>query len=199
MMISAEIGSRAEPRWALRSGPAPVPVAEEGRLLAQAILFGLAAGLFLVLLGGLRAAVVVAAGAVAAGLVLLQAAAVVALVALRGSELDVQAQGSAWAARALYELVGAVGDLALFPFAVFLATAALLRAGTRPRWLAWAGVAAALVVAVLGVVSVAGLDADAAGQVVFLLVSAWVAVLAWSVGWPLPSAAGRTTPARHNR
>jgi hypothetical protein len=173
-------------------------VAEEGRLLAQAILFGLAAGLFLVLLGGLRAAVVVAAGAVAAGLVLLQAAAVAALVALRGSELDVQAQGSAWAARALYELVGAVGDLALFPFAVFLAAAALLRAGTRPRWLAWAEVAAALVVAVLGVVSVAGLDAEA-GQVVFLLVSAWVAVLAWSVGWPLPSAAGRTTPARHNR
>ncbi|HJT99780.1 MAG TPA: hypothetical protein VJ966_01080 [Actinomycetes bacterium] len=39
----------------------------EGRLLAQAVLFGLAAGLFLVLLGGLRAAVVVAAGAVAAG------------------------------------------------------------------------------------------------------------------------------------
>ena len=198
MMNSAEIGSRAEPRWALRSGPAPVPVAEEGRLLAQAILFGLAAGLFLVLLGGLRAAVVVAAGAVAAGLVLLQAAAVAALVALRGSELDVQAQGSAWAARALYELVGAVGDVALFPFAVFLAAAALLRAGTRPRWLAWAGVAAALVVAVLGVVSVAGLDAEA-GQVVFLLVSAWAAVLAWSVGWPLPSAAGRTTPARHNR
>jgi hypothetical protein len=170
----------------------------EGRLLAQAILFGLAAGLFLVLLGGLRAAVVVAAGAVAAGLVLLQAAAVAALVALRGSELDVQAQGSAWAARALYELVGAVGDLALFPFAVFLAAAALLHAGTRPRWLAWAEVAAALVVAVLGVVSVAGLDAEA-GQVVFLLVSAWAAVLAWSVGWPLPSAAGRTTPARHNR
>jgi hypothetical protein len=173
----------------------------EGRLLAQAILFGLAAGLFLVLLGGLRAAVVVAAGAVAAGLVLLQAAAVVALVALRGSELDVQAQGSAWAARALYELVGAVGDLALFPFAVFLAAAASQRAAARPRprWLAWAGVAAALVAAVLGVVSVAGLDADAAGQVVFLLVSAWVAVLAWSVGWPLPSAAGRTRPARHNR
>jgi hypothetical protein len=53
----------------------------EGRLLAQAILFGLAAGLFLVLLGGLRAAIVVAAGA-----------------------------------------------LTLFPSAVFLAAAALLRA-----------------------------------------------------------------------
>jgi hypothetical protein len=43
--------------------------------------------------------------------------------------------------------------------------------------------------------AVAGLDPGAAGQVVFLLVSAWVAVLAWSVGWPLPSAAGRTASA----
>jgi hypothetical protein len=165
-------------------------VSFESRLLAQAILFGLAAGLFLVVLGGLRAAVVVAAGAVAAGLVLLQAATLVALVALRGSELDVQAQGSAWAARALFELEGAVGDLALFPFAVFLAAAAL-RAGTRPRWLVWAGVAAAAVVGALAVGSVAGLDAGPAGEVVFLLVSAWVAALAWSVGWP---AATRPTP-----
>ena len=102
----------------------------------------------------------VAAGAVAAGLVLLQAATLVALVALRGSELDVQAQGSAWAARALFELQGAVGNLA------------------APA-----------------VGSVAGLDAGAAEQVVFLLVSAWVAALAWSVGWPWPSAAGRTAPA----
>jgi hypothetical protein len=167
----------------------------EGRLLAQAVLFGLAAGLFLVLLGGLRAAVVVAAGAVAAGLVLLQAATLVALVALRGSELDVQAQGSAWAARALFELQGAVGDLALFPFAVFLAAAALLGGGRLPRWLVLAGVAAALVVAALAVGSVTGPDAGAARQVVFLLVSAWVAALAWSVGWPWPSAAGRTAPA----
>jgi hypothetical protein len=167
----------------------------EGRLLAQAILFGLAAGLFLVLLGGLRHAVVVAAGAVAAGLVLLQAAVVAALVALRGSELAVQAQGSAWAARALFELVEAIGDLALFPFAVFLAAAALLRAGTRPRWLARSGVAAAAVVGALAVASVAGLDAGAAGQVVFLLVSAWVAALAWSVGRPVASAAGRAAPA----
>ena len=50
----------------------------EGRLLAQAVLFGVAAGLFLVLLGGLRDAVVVAGGALSAGLVLLQAAALVA-------------------------------------------------------------------------------------------------------------------------
>jgi hypothetical protein len=40
-------------------------------LLAVAVLFGLAAGLFLVLLGGLRAAVVVAAEASAAGVELL--------------------------------------------------------------------------------------------------------------------------------
>jgi hypothetical protein len=77
----------------------------EGRLLAQAILFGLAGGLFLVLLGGLRDAV--AAGAVAAGLVLLQAAVLTALVTLGGSELAMQAQGSAWAARALFYLEGA--------------------------------------------------------------------------------------------
>jgi hypothetical protein len=49
--------------------------------------------------------------------------------------------------------------------------------------------AAAPVVATLAVASVAGLDAGAAGQVVFLLVSAWVAALAWSVGWP-PAAPG---------
>ena len=57
------------------------------------------------------------------------------------------------------------------------------------------GLGAALVVGALAVASVAGLDADAAGQVVFLLVSAWVAALAWSVGWALPSAAGRTASA----
>jgi hypothetical protein len=78
---------------------------------------------------------------------------------------------------------------------VLLQAAALLGGGRLPRWLALAGVAAALVVGALAVASVAGLDAGAAGQVVFLLVSAWVAALAWSVGWPWPSAAGRTAPA----
>jgi hypothetical protein len=83
---------------------------------------------------------VVAAGAVAAGLVLLQGAILTALVTLRGSELAMQAQGSAWAARALFYPEGAVGDLALFPFAVFLAAAASggpgrCRAGWhRPGW-----------------------------------------------------------------
>jgi hypothetical protein len=166
----------------------------EGQLLAQAVLFGIAGGLFLVFLGGLRAAVIVAAGAVAAGLVLLQAAVLTALVTLRGSELEVQAQGSAWAARALFYLEGAVGDLALFPLAVFLAAAALLHAGTLPRWLTWAGVAVGLLVGVLAVGAIAGLDIGPGEQEVFLLVSAWVAVLAWSVGWPLPSAVGQAVP-----
>ena len=143
----------------------------ENRLLAQAILFGVASGLLLVFVGGLRAflaraegqeaqwaPVVVAAGAVAAGLVLLQAAIVVALTALRGNEVGVHAQGSAWAARALFYLEGAVGDMALFPLAVLLAAAAvvLLRTGVLPGWLGWV-----------------------------------VAGLAFSLGWPLPSAAGR--------
>jgi hypothetical protein len=167
----------------------------EGRLLAQAVLFGVAAGLFLVLLGGLRDAVVVAAGALSAGLVLLQTAALVALVTLRGSELAVQAQDSAWAARALFYLEGAVGDVALFPFAVFLAAAALRHAGALPRWLAAAGVAAGLLVGGLAVGTIVGLDIGPGGQLVFLLVSAWVAVLAWSVGWPRPSAVDGAVPA----
>lgn len=126
---------------------------------------------------------------------LLQAAILTALVTLRGGELAMQAQGSAWAARALFYLEGAVGDLALFPFAVFLAAAALRRAGTLPRWLASAGVAAGLLVGVLAVGAIAGLDIGSGEQLVLLFVSAWVAVLAWSVGWPLPSAVGRAVPA----
>ena len=67
----------------------------EGRLLAEAILFGVASVLFLVFLGGLRAFLaraegpqprlapaVVAAGAVTTGLVLLQAAILTALMTL---------------------------------------------------------------------------------------------------------------------
>jgi hypothetical protein len=177
----------------------------EDRLLAQAVLFAVASALFLVFLGGLRAflsanedeeppvaSAVVAAGAVTSGLVLLQAAVLTALVALRGNEVGVKAEGSAWAARALFYLEGAVGDLALFPFAVFLITVAavVLRTGALPRWLAWVGVAFGLLVGVLAVGSIVGLDIGAADQVVFLLVAAWVAVLAFGVGWPLPSAAG---------
>jgi hypothetical protein len=103
-------------------------VTYEGRLLTEVILLGVASVLFLVFLGGLRAflaraegqeprlaPVVMAAGAVTTGLVLLQAAILTALTALRGNELGVHAQGSVWAARALFYLEGAVGDLALFP------------------------------------------------------------------------------------
>jgi hypothetical protein len=181
-------------------------VTYEGRLLAEAVLLGVAGVLFLVFLGGLRAflaraegrqprlaPVVMAAGAVTTGLVLLQAAILAALTALRGNELGVHAQGSVWAARALFYLEGAVGDLALFPFAVFLAAAAtvLLRTGALPRWVGWVGAAFGLLVGVLAVGSVAGLDIGPADQVVFLLVAAWVAVLAFGLGWPLTSAAGR--------
>lgn len=186
----------------------------EGRLLTEAILLGVASMLFLVFLGGLRALlaraegqrprrapVVLAAGTVTTGLVLLQAAILTALTALRGNELGVRAQGSAWASRALYYLHGAVGELALFPFAVFLgATAAvLLRTGVLARWLGWVGAAFGLLIGVLAVGTVAGLDIGPADQVVFLLVAAWVAVLAFSLGWPLPSVTGRVDRQRTKR
>jgi hypothetical protein len=186
----------------------------EGRLLTEAILLGVASVLFLVFLGGLRAFLaraegqrprlapaVLAAGTVTTGLVLLQAAILTALTALRGNELGVRAQGSAWASRALYYLHGAVGELALFPLALFLgATAAvLLRTGALPRWLGWVGAAFGLLIGVLAVGTVAGLDVGPADQVVFLLVAAWVAVLAFSLGWRLPSAAGRVDRQRAKR
>jgi hypothetical protein len=179
----------------------------EDRLLAQAILFGVASMLFLIFLGGLRAflaraegqdtrlaPVVGAAGAVAVGLVLVQAALVVALTALRGNEVGVRAQGSAWAARALFYLEGALGDMVLFPFAAFLAAAAvvLLRTRVLPRWLGWAGVALGLLVGVLGAGLPAGLDIAPLDQAIPLLALAWVAGLAFSLDWPLGSAAGRT-------
>jgi hypothetical protein len=182
----------------------------EGRLLAEAILFGVAGALFLIFLGGLWAVlgraegqqprlapVVVAAGAVTVGLVLLQAAILVALIALEESSLGVQAQGASPASRALYYLHGQVRNLALFPFAVFLGAAAsmVLRTGVLPRWLGWVGLVFGLVVGVLAAGSIAGVDIGPADQVVFLLVVAWLAVLAFGVGWPLPSAAGRVDEA----
>jgi hypothetical protein len=178
----------------------------ENALLAQAILFGLASALLLVFVGGLRAflaraegqdprltPVVVAAGAVAAGLVLLQAAIVVALTALRGNEVGVHAQGSAWAARALFYLEGAVRDMVLFPFAVFLAAVAvvLLRTRVLPGWLGWVGAGLAVLVGALAVGLPAGLDIAPLDQAIALLALAWVAGLAVSLGWPLASAAGR--------
>jgi hypothetical protein len=178
----------------------------EHALLAQAILFGVASALLLVFVGGLRAflaraegqdprlaSVVVAAGAVAAGLLLVQAAIVVALTALRGNEVGVHAQGSAWAARALFYLEGAVGDMVLFPFAVLLAAAAvvLLRTRVLPGWLGWVGVALAVLVGTLAVGLPAGLDIAPLDQVIALLALAWLAGLAFCLGWPLPSAAGR--------
>jgi hypothetical protein len=182
----------------------------EGRLLAEAILFGMAGALFLVFLGGLwallgraegqqprLAPVVVAAGAVAVGLVLLQAAILTALIALEENSLGIRAQGGSFASRALFYLHGQVGNLALFPFAVFLgaAGAVVLRSGVLAGWLGWVGVAFGLLVGVLAAGSIAGLDIGPADQVVFLLVAAWLAVLAFGVGWPLPSPAGRVDEA----
>lgn len=62
-------------------------------------------------------------------------------------------------------------------------------------WLGWVGLAFGLVVGVLAVGSIAGFDIGPANQMVFLLVAAWLAVLAFGVGWPLPSAARRVDPA----
>ena len=45
--------------------------------------------------------------------------------------------------------------------------------------------------ALLAVGATADLDLDPAGPLVFLASSAWVAVLAFATGWPLPSVAGR--------
>jgi hypothetical protein len=178
----------------------------ENALLAQAILFGVASMLLLVFVGGLRAflaraegqdprlaPVVVAAGAVAAGLVLLRAAIVVALTVLRGNEVGVHAQGSAWAARALFYLEGALRDMMLFPFAVLLAAAAvvLLRTRVLPGWLGWVGAGLAALIGLLAVGLPAGLDIAPLDQAIALLALAWVAGLAFCLGWPLASAAGR--------
>jgi hypothetical protein len=182
----------------------------EGRLLAEAILFGVASALFLIFLGGLwallgraegepprLAPVVVAAGAVTIGLVLLQAAILVALIALEESSLGVQAQGASPASRALFYLHGQVRNLALFPFAVFLGAAGgvVVRTGVLALWLGWVGVVFGLLVGVLAAGSIVGLDIGPADRVVFLLVSAWLAVLAFGVGWPLPLAARRVDQA----
>jgi hypothetical protein len=182
----------------------------ESRLLAQAVLFGVASVLFLFFLGGLRAflaraegqeprlaPVVLAAGAVFTALGLLQAATLTALVTLRGNELGVQAQGSGWAARALFYLEGAIGNMALFPFAAFLAAAAIVLVRTRvlPGWLGWVGVAVGLVVGLLAAGSIVGLDIEPADQAIFVLGLVWVAGLAFCLDWLLPSAAGRADEA----
>ena len=179
----------------------------ESRLLARAVLFGVASVLFLFFLGGLRAflaraegreprlaPVVLAAGAVFTALGLLQAATLTALVALRGNELGVRAQGSGWAARALFYLEGAIGDLALFPFAGFLAAAAMVLIRTRvlPGWLGWIGAVLGLVVGLLAAGSIVGLDIEPVDQAILVLALVWVAALAICLDWLLPSASRRT-------
>jgi hypothetical protein len=136
---------------------------------------------------------VLAAGAVFTALGLLQAATLTALVALRGNELGVRAQGSGWAARALFYLEGAIGDLALFPFAAFLAAAAMVLIRTRvlPGWLGWAGAVLGLVVGLLAAGSIVGLDIEPADQAILVLALVWVAALAICLDWLLPSASRR--------
>jgi hypothetical protein len=58
--------------------------------------------------------------------------------------------------------------------------------------LGWVGAALAVLVGVLGVGLPAGLDIEPLDQAIALLALAWLAGLAASLGWPLPSAAGRT-------
>lgn len=85
----------------------------------------------------------------------------------------------------------------MFPFAVFLGAAAavVLRTGVLARWLGRIGVALGLVVGGLAAGSIAGLDIGPADQVVFRLVAARLAALAFGVAWPLPSAATRVDQA----
>lgn len=71
----------------------------------------------------------------------------------------------------------------------------VLRTGVLARWVGWVGLALGLVVGVLAVGSIAGLDIGPADQVVFLLVAAWLAVVAFGVGWPRPSTARRVDEA----
>jgi hypothetical protein len=93
----------------------------------------------------------------------------------------------------LFYLEGAVGDMVLFPFAVLLAAAAvvLVRTGVLPGWLGWVGAGLAVLLGVLGIGLRAGLDIAPLDQVIALLALAWVAGLAFCLGWPLASAAGR--------
>jgi hypothetical protein len=81
----------------------------------------------------------------------------------------------------------------LFPFAVFLAAAAvvLLRTRVLPGWLGWVGAALAVLLGVLAIGLPAGLDIAPLDQAIALLALVWVAGLAFCLGWPLPSAAGR--------
>jgi hypothetical protein len=67
----------------------------------------------------------------------------------------------------------------------------LLRIGVLPGWLGWVGASLAVLVGVLGVGLPAGLDVGPLDQVISLLALAWVAGLAFSLGWPLPAVAGR--------
>jgi hypothetical protein len=60
-----------------------------------------------------------------------------------------------------------------------------------PGWLGWVGAALAVLVGILAAGLPAGLDIEPLDQAIALLALAWVAGLAFCLGWPLASAAGR--------
>jgi hypothetical protein len=75
------------------------------------------------------------------------------------------------------------------------AAAVLLGTGALPRWLGWVGAALGWLSArVLSVWSPDSTSGPPITQCSFLM-AAWVAVLAFCLGWPLPSATGRADEA----
>ena len=82
--------------------------------------------------------------------------------------------------------------MALFPFAAFLAAAAMVVVRTRvlPGWLGWIGAALGLIVGLLAAGSIVGLDIEPADRAILVLALVWVAALAICLDW-LPSASRR--------
>jgi hypothetical protein len=163
----------------------------EPRLRLQALLLALAMLVFLWFVGTLRAflarverggaplaSVAAAAGVVTAVLGLLDAAVLTALLDLRGAELTAKAQGSAWAARSLFYVEGALSSALFLPVLVLVVATSLavLRTGVLPRWLGLAGVV--LGALVLLVLVLEALDAfELGGRITGLLVLLWVGAL----------------------
>ena len=83
--------------------------------------------------------------------------------------------------------------MALFPFAGFLAAAAMVLIRTRvlPGWLGWIGAVLGLVVGLLAAGSIVGLDIEPVDQAILVLALVWVAALAICLDWLLPSASRR--------
>jgi hypothetical protein len=160
----------------------------ETRLRLQALLLALAVLVFLWFVGTLRAflarvepggaplaSVAAAGGVVTAMLGLLDAAVLTALIDLRGAELTDKAQGSAWAARSLFYLEGALSSALFLPVLVLVVATSLavLRTGVLPRWLGIGGMVLAILL--LLVLVLEALDAFELGsRITGLLIVLWV-------------------------